>query len=218
MRSGAVISRRLARILIIEDDALIRSSLTTALTALGIDVVGSGASARSALDLLNKHNPDVALLDMDLGIGPNGIDVANALRKNSPKIGLVFLSSFSSPKFAPNYEQMPLGARFLTKGEMNDIQILVTRILQAKKYPLTHDSSKSTDNIELTPQQITLLKFLAEGLTTSEIANRLDITEKGVEANISRLQNILDIRKTSEKNLRVSLARAYFRLTGKINE
>ena len=98
------------------------------------------------------------------------------------------------------------------------MQMLVNRILQAKKYPLIHDSSKRNDGIELTSQQVTLLKYLAEGLTTSEIASRLSISEKGVEANIARLQTILDVHKSSEKNLRVSLARAYFRLTGKINE
>ena len=215
---GAIINQRLARILIIEDDALIRSSLSTALHSLGIEVVGTGATAREALNLVTEHKPDVALLDMDLGVGPNGIDISNAIRKQLPGIGLVFLSSFSSPKFAPNYEQMPIGSRFLTKGEMSDMQMLVNRILQAKKYPLIHDSSKRNDQIELTSQQVTLLKYLAEGLTTSEIASRLSISEKGVEANIARLQTILDVHKSSEKNLRVSLARAYFRLTGKINE
>jgi DNA-binding NarL/FixJ family response regulator len=215
---GAIINQRLARILIIDDDALIRSSLSTALHSLGIEVVGTGATAREALNLVTEHKPDVALLDMDLGVGPNGIDISNAIRKQLPGIGLVFLSSFSSPKFAPNYEQMPIGSRFLTKGEMSDMQMLVNRILQAKKYPLIHDSSKRNDEIELTSQQVTLLKYLAEGLTTSEIASRLSISEKGVEANIARLQTILDVRKSSEKNLRVSLARAYFRLTGKINE
>jgi DNA-binding NarL/FixJ family response regulator len=215
---GAIINQRLARILIIDDDALIRSSLSTALNSLGIEVVGTGATAREALNIVTEHKPDVALLDMDLGVGPNGIDISNAIRKQLPGIGLVFLSSFSSPKFAPNYEQMPIGSRFLTKGEMSDMQMLVNRILQAKKYPLIHDSSKRNDEIELTSQQVTLLKYLAEGLTTSEIASRLSISEKGVEANIARLQTILDVRKSSEKNLRVSLARAYFRLTGKINE
>jgi len=215
---GAIINQRLARILIIDDDALIRSSLSTALNSLGIEVVGTGATAREALNLVTEHKPDVALLDMDLGVGPNGIDISNAIRKQLPGIGLVFLSSFSSPKFAPNYEQMPIGSRFLTKGEMSDMQMLVNRILQAKKYPLIHDSSKRNDEIELTSQQVTLLKYLAEGLTTSEIASRLSISEKGVEANIARLQTILDVHKSSEKNLRVSLARAYFRLTGKINE
>ena len=215
---GAIINQRLARILIIDDDALIRSSLSTALHSLGIEVVGTGATAREALNLVTEHKPDVALLDMDLGVGPNGIDISNAIRKQLPGIGLVFLSSFSSPKFAPNYEQMPIGSRFLTKGEMSDMQMLVNRILQAKKYPLIHDSSKRNDQIELTSQQVTLLKYLAEGLTTSEIASRLSISEKGVEANIARLQTILDVHKSSEKNLRVSLARAYFRLTGKINE
>ena len=215
---GAIISQRLARILIIDDDALIRSSLSTALNSLGIEVVGSGTTAREALNIATERKPDVALLDMDLGVGPNGIDIANAIRKQLPGIGLVFLSSFSSPKFAPNFEQMPIGSRFLTKGEMSDMQMLVNRILQAKKYPLIHDSSKRNDQIELTSQQVTLLKYLAEGLTTSEIASRLSISEKGVEANIARLQTILDVHKSSEKNLRVSLARAYFRLTGKINE
>ena len=215
---GAIINQRLARILIIDDDALIRSSLSTALNSLGIEVVGTGATAREALTIVTEHKPDVALLDLDLGVGPNGIDISNAIRKQLPGIGLVFLSSFSSPKFAPNYEQMPIGSRFLTKGEMSDMQMLVNRILQAKKYPLIHDSSKRNDEIELTSQQVTLLKYLAEGLTTSEIASRLSISEKGVEANIARLQTILDVRKSSEKNLRVSLARAYFRLTGKINE
>ena len=117
---------------------------------MGIEVIGTGASAREALTIIDKQTPDVALLDLDLGVGPNGIDIANALRKRIPGIGLVFLSSFSSPKFAPNYEQMPMGSRFLSKGEMSDMQILVNRILQAKKYPLIHDSSKNSEKIELT--------------------------------------------------------------------
>ena len=64
------------RVVIVEDDALLRTSLVAALPLQGIDVVGSADGAAGALELIRRVQPDAALLDLDLGVGPNGIDIA----------------------------------------------------------------------------------------------------------------------------------------------
>ncbi|NBO09918.1 MAG: response regulator, partial [Actinobacteria bacterium] len=83
------------KILVLEDDPFTRSTLTGALEHEGVEVGLSTGSAREALEFAKKHAIDAALLDLDLGAGPTGIDVAHALRRHLPHLGLVLLSSFA---------------------------------------------------------------------------------------------------------------------------
>lgn len=206
----------LARVLLIEDDLFIRSTLSALLVHRGFLVVGQTENAEEAFMLQSLHRPDVILVDLDLGPGPNGIDIAIAMRKVNSSLGIVMLTSFLDPRFA-DIKNLPLphGTRFLTKGELSDVSTLVTAILQVKRNPLAHTKNPKYHNSALTEGQIEILRLVAEGHTTSSIAQERGVSEKSIEATISRIHASLDLPKSKVLNPRIQLTRAFLTLVGK---
>ena len=79
--------------------------------------------------------PDVAVLDYNLGKGPNGIDLANQLRKSLPDIGIVLLTAFLNPAELDNkISLLPTGSRYLVKHSVTKIEVLIKEIEAAAKY------------------------------------------------------------------------------------
>ena len=206
----------LAKVLIVEDDAFTRSALSTILVQKGFDVVGAVDSAEEALILQKSRQPEVVLVDLDLGPGPNGIDIAAALREHNPYLGVVILTSYSDPRLSDKRNrELPRGALYFTKSRMNDVAVLFTAILRVKHLPLTLARRQDYQSIQLTELQIDILRLVSEGLTTSTIAKERGVSEKSVEAAISRIHTVLELPRSKELNPRIQLARAYFALSGK---
>lgn len=206
----------LARVLLIDDDLFTRSSLTAALDGVGVRVIASAENGSLGLEVMKSSNPDVAVVDLDLGPGPSGIDICNALRMHNPLIGLVLLTSYTDPRVHdPSNSQIPKGCRFLSKNEMSDIKILVHEILIARNKPLSVNRNKRSTVIQLTDSQLEVLIAVAKGLTSAEIATERGVSVKAIEAMISKIYRILGIAKSKSLNQRVQLARKYFQLSGK---
>jgi DNA-binding NarL/FixJ family response regulator len=205
----------LARVVVIEDDPFTRTMLTAALEAGDIRVSASGSLARVAMEAQVKEQIDVAILDLDLGVGPTGIDIAYALREVDSAIGIVLLTSFSDPRLSPAQGiALPRGTRYLTKSKIDNMAIVLTVVLQAKFSPLEVHVQSSPETLAITGQQVAALKLVAGGATNSEIARQLDITEKAVEHLIARLNENLGLDKSSSTNSRVQLVRKFSDLTG----
>jgi DNA-binding NarL/FixJ family response regulator len=206
----------LARIILIEDDLFTRSTLSALLGHRGFEVVGQTESVEEALMLQELYSPEVALVDLDLGPGPNGIDVAIALRRVNPNIGIVMLTTFIDPRFTGTSNlPLPKGTRFLTKGELNDVSILVTSILQVMRNPLSPSKQLKRSGSLLTEGQIEILRLVSEGHTTASIAITRGVSEKSIEATLARIHSSLGLIKTKQLNPRVQLTRAFLSLTGK---
>lgn len=207
-------SMALANVILIEDDAFSRTLLTAALKAGGFNVCAAGSLAKVALAAQRDFDIDVAILDIDLGAGPTGIDIAHALREVDRAIGIVLLTSFSDPRLsAAQGIPLPQGARYLTKSTIEDMAKVITVVLQAKYAPLKNPG-RSPSIPELTSQQIQALKLVAAGVTNAEIARQLEISEKAVEHLISRINENLGISKSSSTNARVQLVRKFSDLAG----
>ncbi len=206
----------LANVVVIEDDPFTRTMLTAALEAGNISVCASGALARVAMEAQAKEKIDVAILDLDLGVGPTGIDIAYALREVDSAIGIVLLTSFSDPRLSHAQGiALPRGTRYLTKSKIDNMAIVLTVVLQAKFSPLEVHVKSSPEVLAITGQQVAALKLVAGGATNSEIARQLDITEKAVEHLIARLNENLGLNKSSSTNSRVQLVRKFSDLTGR---
>jgi DNA-binding response OmpR family regulator len=78
------------RVLVVEDEAFIRLLVAETLTSQGFDV-RVASSAVEARGVVAEFDPTVAVLDIELGQGPTGLDLANALRLTAPEIAFVFL-------------------------------------------------------------------------------------------------------------------------------
>ncbi|MEN9967338.1 MAG: hypothetical protein RL036_571 [Actinomycetota bacterium] len=205
----------LANVVIVEDDSFLRTLLSATLTAGGFLVQGAGSTAKFALDVQAGSEVEVAILDIDLGAGPTGVDIAYALREVDPKIGIVLLTSFSDPRLsAAQGMRLPQGTRYLTKSTIQEMSKLLTIVLQAKFAPLKDVGTDGVDLVELTTQQISALKLVASGATNAEIARQLEISEKAVEHLISRINDNLGLDKSSSVNTRVQLVRKFSDLAG----
>ncbi|MDA3005534.1 MAG: response regulator transcription factor [Actinomycetota bacterium] len=207
------------RVLVVEDDGFTRTTLCAALRGLGIDVVANTGSAAQALDLAARHTPDAALLDLDLGPGPGGIEVAIGLRGTLPQVGLVILTGYSDPRLTGrNVDALPGGTMFMTKGELTSADVLARAIRTSMR--LAADPKASAVSVHprprgatarLTDTQVEVARMVADGLSNAEIAARRDVSPATVERIIQRIARELGIETTSTTNRRVMIAREFLR-------
>lgn len=204
----------LGRVLIVEDETFSRTMLNSSVQALGFDVVGACSSAETALVTARTNKVEVALLDLDLGPGPSGIDIAYALREVLPTVGIVFLTSFSDPRLKdPRERSLPVGARFLVKNRLKDAEDLRRVLLDARHSPL-RTVRLDFDAARLTGVQIEVLRLIAAGESNAQIAEKQGVSEKAIERTVQRISESLGLTD-SVGNRRVLLSRAYAELTGK---
>jgi DNA-binding NarL/FixJ family response regulator len=201
--------------LVIEDDDLMRVSLVAALASADVDVVASAKTSAEALELAHTLFPQVALVDLHLGRGPTGVDVAHELRKNDPRIGIVFLTSFEDPRLIAETKPLPQGSQYLLKKDVGSIDEIVGAITASLEGKNRRISTELPSNMsQLSDVQLETLRLVAQGLSNTEIARRRQVTEKSIEASITRLLKSLNIPRDDGSNQRVQLARLYFESQG----
>lgn len=189
--------------IIVEDESLYRELLKTALDSLPqFEIVGSFADAQSALAAAPALKPDVALLDIELGEGLNGIELGLHLRKILPHLGIVILSNHTNPwLLAAVPEESMEGWSYLLKSEVKDLATLARVIVGATQgwvvfspqiiqRARTHGHSPLS---RLTPRQREVLELIAKGYSNAGIAEQLGISRKTVENYINELYGQLGI-------------------------
>lgn len=205
--------------LVVDDDRFTAGLLCDALTRIGWEVIGPASNLAEALRLVEEcPHLDVALLDLDLGAGPDGIDLAVALRDRFPDVGLVLLTAYRTPRlFRPDRYKVPVGLRAVSKSDVRDIVLIDAELRSAAVAPHAINPtamvpSSSLDGAQLTDRQVLVMRLVADGLSNAAIAERLDIAEASVEKAVARLIRRLNLAVSPDSNPRVLLARAYDRL------
>lgn len=202
-------------VLLVEDDNFTRVTLAAALSAVGMQLTAC-SSASNAFENVKKASFDLAVLDLDLGPGPNGIDLAFKLRSARPNIGILFLTSYTDPRLLDHSSgNLPLGSRYLLKSELSNISTLVRLIEHTLKSPLKASSTSAIPKSKLNRNQIEVLRLVAAGYSTDQIAEQLEISVKSVESTITRINSKFNA-SAGLRNKRVELAKIYYRLIGKL--
>lgn len=212
--NGRVASTGALRVLIAEDDAFTRMTLATLVASLGHEVVGQAATVVAAMDAARSSRPDVALLDLDLGPGPTGIDAAYGLRGLLPELGIVMLSSYADSRvMGRRARPLPPGALFVSKQDLSDVEALEAAIRSSVDGDVGVVVGRG--RVDLTDSQLELMRLVASGLSNDEIARRLWLEESSVRRSITRLLRKLNIEPSDSTNARVQLTRAYNELAGR---
>lgn len=206
------------RALLVENDALLRSTMEGALGQRGVLVVAACADADEALAAADRTVFNVLLTDLDLGTGPNGIVIAHALRRQQPDLGVVVLTSYRDPRLVgAKLAQLPDGADYVLKHTVSDLATLVevmdravARMASAGRAP----AGRSVTPPQLTDAQTEILRLVALGFTNAEIARARSVTEASVERTINRIAHRLGIAGDRTRNPRVQMTRAYYALSG----
>lgn len=207
----------LRRILIVEDDPLLGSLLTGALSHEGFDT----ACAQTALEAkraLRTFDPDIVLADIDLGDGPSGIDLVTMVRQSRPDVVAIILSKYADSRGAGvTRGDIPPGVAYLRKSLVHDTNALVAAIDEAARghtESLRHDQASKGDLDKLTRSQREVLHLMALGLSNQEIARRRGVSLSNIEQRISRIFKAFDLTASESVVPRVEAIRRYIQTNG----
>lgn len=204
---------------IVEDDEFTRSMLVSSLSGLGHSIAIESSNPRAVLEFVKVNDLDAVILDLHLGKGPTGLDLAVVVHRLKPEIGIVLLTSYEEPRFLrANLPGLPHGSVYLRKGSVSSVDLLQDAIAKA----ISRDSASEVDGEavqgsqlgQLSDSQLEIMRLLSQGFSNSEIAKRRFITEKAVEISITRTAKILKVQRDQSQNQRINMAKAYFRALG----
>lgn len=205
------------RILIVEDDAFMGSLMAGALTNEGFDTKLAN-TAVAAKRQLNSFDPDVVLVDIDLGEGPNGIDFIQVVRKTRPEIASILLSKHADSASAGlKGVHIPEGVAYLRKSLVHDTATLVASINEAAKghaAQLRQDKQSKGSLDLLTKGQREILHMMALGLSNKEIAKQRDVSLSNVEQRVSEIFKAFGITQNEAVVPRVEAIRRYIAVSG----
>jgi len=209
-------------LLIMASDPFVGMLLSSALDQRGLTRALLTAGVRECMDLCDREHPQVAVLDLDGDPSSATFDLAEDLRRVSPSIGLVLLSSHSDPRWAGAQRGLPMGAIYLLKSGLNNPERLRAAVHDAREHPLAVSRkgavSTTGDTPRLTGKQVAIMRRVASGYTNTEIARLENQSEGSVEKCIQRLAKALDLPVSPGRNVRVLIATAFFRHDRSVHE
>ena len=199
--------------------------------SLGLrDVIAVRTAAEAIAELTTKRSSTqaiAAVVDLDLGEGPTGIDLAHRLRQIVPQIGIVVLSTYVEPRLIGSRQPaLPPRALYVVKQSIDDPRFLLDAVLQSMAQDqagsVAGNGRRSSGPIarrssgpiaRLRDNQVEIMRLVASGLTNAQIAQELLMSEKAVEKSVARLIKQLGIATSREYNQRVLIAQEYYRMT-----
>ncbi|MCP9234675.1 DNA-binding response regulator [Lewinella sp. JB7] len=175
------------RVLIVEDDPIIRTDLRSLLTSHDIAVVGAAKNSVQAYDLLRSAEPNFAILDINLGPGPGGLEIAEVLRERY-RLPYIFLTSYADPAtLEAAVEQGPYG--YLVKPFQDDTVLSTLTVAWSNYQRLrqTRGIDLSSCPEPLTEQEQRIARLLIEGLSYRAISERLFISQNTLKYHVKHL-------------------------------
>ena len=192
------------RTLIADDHALVRAGIRALVEKIkGVTVVGEAGTGNEAIELSKQLKPDLVLLDITMPDG-SGFDVLHHLTKKSPEARVIVLTVHEAGEYA--IRALREGAAgFLPKSAAStELEQAINTVMKGETY-ISPETSRKTlleygkgttkrDQLaNLSPRQREVLRLIAEGRTTKQIAQTLEISVKTVETHRSQLMERLDI-------------------------
>lgn len=207
-------------VLIVEDDALLRELLATALESWGYSVQ-TASNAADAKRLFKMSDPDGVILDIDLGPGPNGFDLAHIILESAPATSIVFLTNMPDPRFAEvDPDGLPTGIAYLRKSALSDLNLLSSALDATIRGEVTnelrHDRDKNRPFANLTKKQIEVLRLMSQGKSNAQIAQIRGTSVKAVEDAIRRSCEAIGVDNSVDGNTRTAAVAKYLSVTGMI--
>lgn len=205
---------RVRHILLVEDEPLLRDLIAKSIELNGF-LVTTAANATDAKRAIKSIDPDAMVVDIELGPGPNGLDLAEVIAKQRPDIGIVFLTNLPDPRFGGDGKVITKNQAYIRKGaiestvELVDALEAVLRDRVTKEY--RHDLASNRPLSNLSQRQIATLRLVAEGKTNQQIADLRGTSTRAVESMLSRIFEALGIDPKSS-NPRVEAASKYHTL------
>jgi DNA-binding NarL/FixJ family response regulator len=212
------------RVVIADDELLLRSGLERLLVDAGFDVVGTVGTPDELRRKVDVTRPDVAIVDIKMPPThtDEGLVAAQAIRETHPEVGVLVLSHYLEPRYAMRLiEQHPGGVGYLLKQRISDLAVLTDALARLAEGECVIDPTivarllKRADRggplDGLTGREREVLALMAEGRSNKGVCEQLYLSPKTVEAHVRHIFSKLGIRESHADHRRVLAVLTYLR-------
>ena len=204
-------ARKRARVLIVDDHPVVRYGLLQLLSSEpDFEVCGEAASAQEALALVNQRKPDIAVVDISLQ-GTNGIELIKQIHAVHPEARILVSSMHDETLFAERALRAGASGYINKQMAMPEMVGAIRRVLSGKVYLSTSmtermveraarpdtDTSRSVMQ-RLSDRELEVFSLLGDGLSTREVAQRLNLSVKTIETHRAQIKRKLGLRNSTE--------------------
>ena len=203
------------RVVLAEDDVLLREGLASLLGRSGFEVVGQAGDAAGLLALVAEQAPELVVVDIRMPPThtAEGLDAACQIRTQQPQIGILVLSAHVEVEHAMELLASGRGVGYLLKSRVTDVEEFLDTLGRIAKGGSVVDPTLVAELVaarhrddplaELSPREREVLALMAEGRSNAGIAHRLWVTEGTVEKHVRSILTKLTLPETTDDHRRV---------------
>jgi DNA-binding NarL/FixJ family response regulator len=203
------------RVIVADDDVLLREGVASLLERSGFEVVGQAADAEELMALVRELVPELVLVDIRMPPTHKieGLEAARVIREEFPQIGILVLSAHIELKHATNLLSRGDGVGYLLKSRVTDVEAFTETIERianggsvvdpALVQELVGARRRDDPLAALTPREREVLSLMAEGRSNGGIARALWVTEGTVEKHVHSILAKLPLAESEDDHRRV---------------
>jgi DNA-binding NarL/FixJ family response regulator len=203
------------RVVVADDDVLLREGLASLLERSGLNVVGQAGDGAELLGVVRQVRPDVVVADIRMPPShtTEGLDAAKVIREDLPGIGILLLSAHVEVENAMDLLAAGGGIGYLLKSRVTDVGDFIDTVGRIARGASVVDPTLVAELVSarrredplsaLSERERSVLELMAEGRSNSAIAHRLWVTEGTVEKHVRSILTKLNLAETPEDHRRV---------------
>jgi DNA-binding NarL/FixJ family response regulator len=203
------------RVVLAEDDVLLREGLASLLSRSGFEVVGQVGDASRLLALVRDKTPDLVIVDIRMPPTHTveGLEAAREIRRELPETGILVLSAYADVEHAMELLASGRGIGYLLKSRVGDVAEFLETLERIAKGGSVVDPALVQELVsvrrrkdplgELSEREREVLALMAEGRSNAGIARRLWVTEGTVEKHVRSILSKLSLPETQDDHRRV---------------
>lgn len=209
------------RVVLADDDVLLREGLGSLLERSGYEVVGQCGDATTLVNLVSEHHPELAVIDIRMPPkrGTEGLDAAKYIREKFPATAVLLLSAYVEVEQAMDLLGAGQRSGYLLKSRVTDVEQFLDTLERVVRGGTVVDpaivaelvaSRRAHDPLdELTEREREVLALMAEGRSNAGIAHRLYVSEGTVEKHVHSIMNKLLLPDSDDDHRRVLAVLAF---------
>jgi DNA-binding NarL/FixJ family response regulator len=199
------------KVLLADDHPMVREGLRLAINSTsGQQVIGTAGNAAEALQLIASLKPDLLLTDISMP-GVSGIELTREALKQNPGLKVIIMSMHENDAYINNAVQAGAQGYLLKDSDKNELSEAIQMVMDGGKYFSKsvsqilvngmynkQEDASASDNSGLSNREIEVLRLIAQGLSNKEIAAKLFLSVRTIDAHRYNIMQKLDVKNTAE--------------------